>query len=156
VHGEAPELPFGELDLARVDSRADGDRALIQRLRQPGGTRHGSSWTVEGREEAVARMVDLAAAVGVEVLPHDVVVVPDELDPGRIAAFRSQACRADDVGEHDGGQLPVQNRQRLRSGQEFLDLVEQRSEVAGAERKGVRVRQLDVLRAGDVLREVST
>jgi hypothetical protein len=101
-------------------------------------------------------MVDLAAAVGVEVLPHDVVVVPDELDPGRIAAFRSQACRADDVGEHDGGQLPVQNRQRLRSGQEFLDLVEQRSEVAGAERKGVRVRQLDVLRAGDVLREVST
>ena len=85
VHRDPCDLPVGELDLARVESRADveaeGTHRLDDRLRAP----YARAGPVECREEPVARCVDLAAIEARELAADGRVVLFDEIAPAPIA-----------------------------------------------------------------------
>src|ERR687898_391295 len=155
VDCESPERSADKLDFPCVYSRADRDPTRSERLLQASGARHCPRRAVKSGEETVARMVDLAATVGVELFAHDIVVLLDELHPGGVASFGCEVRRVDDVSDHHRRKLAVQDRHGPRSSQELLHLAEQQSEVAGADRKRVRARQLDVPCAWNLLGEVT-
>jgi hypothetical protein len=82
---------------AGTDLEAEGATAAADRL----GTADGAGRPVEGREKAVARGVDLAAAEALELAPGDAVEAVEQLVPARIAELCRALGRADDIGEQD-------------------------------------------------------
>ena len=68
---------------------------------------HRARRTVERREVAVARGVDLAAAEALELAPREAVELLQLLGPGAVADRRRALRGIDDVGEHHGGEHAV-------------------------------------------------
>src|SRR5690606_15036172 len=140
-------------DLAGVDAdpqiepeRPDGRAHRV-------GASDGARRAVEGDEEAVPRALHPAAAIASELLPRQRAVPIEQQAPVASAERRDPARRFDDVREHDGGEYAVAFGRRDRSGQEALDRVDRGVRVAGPGDM-VAARQLDIGRAGDMLREI--
>ncbi len=82
------------------------------------------------------------------------VVAREQVAPAAVAELRGARRRVDDVGEHHREQRPRQLAAAAPAGEELLDLFDDRVAVAD-ERERVGPLQLDVARAGNVLREVA-
>ena len=94
-----------DLHLARVDADPDLDAELAYRLRDRPGAADCARRTVECREEAVAGGVDLAPPVPGK-LRSCLRVMCGRADPARRdPQARRPLHGADDVGEHDRGQV---------------------------------------------------
>src|SRR5262249_19147868 len=85
-----------------------------------------------------------------ELAPHQRVVALEELAPLAVAEPCGEGGRADDVGEEQGGEDAVRLRRGADTGQELLHLTKQGIRFTSP-RQGVRARELDQLRARDVL-----
>src|SRR5689334_22661726 len=85
------------------DLQSDGP----QRLAQRGSGLDGAGGSIEGREKAVTRRVELPATEPRELPPDDGVVLRQKLSPRRIAEAGGKLGRTDDVGEEDRGEDPV-------------------------------------------------
>jgi len=71
------------------------------------GALNRARWPVEGGDESVARIANLAASVTFELAAHDCVVPSQELAPASVTELRCLPCGVDDVGEKHGCQHSV-------------------------------------------------
>src|SRR4029077_13095365 len=94
-----------------------GPRALAEGRRTP----HRACGPVEGREEAVARRVNLPAAEAAQLLAYGGVVPLEQGAPGAVAEPGGVLRGAHDVGEQHRGQHAVVVDHRARPGEELLD-----------------------------------
>src|SRR2546428_10538941 len=98
---DATELCTYDLALAGVDAGADLDPLLTHGVSNGKSAGHCARGAVEGREEAVAGVVDLAAAMALEFASHCRMVALEHSTPLRVAEREGALGRADDVGvEH--------------------------------------------------------
>jgi len=126
VHGDASHVGAVELDLPRVQARADLDAEVADGCYRARGAAHGPDWPVERREEAVAGGVHLSAAEPAEVRPDPRVVRVSERPPLSVAQRGGAFCRSHDVGEQDGREHTVEFRLVVTDLlQEVLDLDKQ-------------------------------
>src|SRR5581483_8469844 len=107
VHRDAAYLALDHLALAGVQARPHVDSELVHAVRDRTRAPDPARRPVEGREEAVAGRVELAAAVPGELLPHERMVPLDELAPASVPQLDRLRRRADDVGEEDRGEHAV-------------------------------------------------
>jgi hypothetical protein len=70
-------------------------------------------------------------------------VLTEQVQPALIADRRGEGSGFNDVGEENGGQYPVTTSWLFSAGEEFFDMIEDGTEVAGME--GHRVGALDNL-----------
>src|SRR5207344_509465 len=107
VDGDAGHLPVGELDLSGVqpgpDVQSERTHGLDDRARAPDRPRR----PVEGREEAVARRVDLVPVEARELVANGRVVLLEEVAPPTIAELRGERCRPHEVREEDSRKRPI-------------------------------------------------
>ena len=80
--------------------------------------------SIEGRQKAVARGVDLAAAVAAELGPHQPVMTFEETAPAPVAQLGGALRRIDDVGEEHRGQDAIGLGAAPRAGDELLHLIQ--------------------------------
>ena len=99
VDGETLDPRRGQLDLAGVQPRPDLDPEDADRVADRGRTADRTRGAVERRKEAVADDPYLLAAMPVELLPNDAMVVGEKRYPTLVAEFRGALGRPDDVGE---------------------------------------------------------
>ena len=78
----------------------------------------------------------------------------EKVEPALVSQRRGQGGRADDVGEENRRQNPIRPGRLLPSGQELLDRVEGRSEIAGVKRESVGALHDSKLGTGDSLGDV--
>jgi hypothetical protein len=137
-----------------VQSAPDIERECLNTLGDGLSGPDCASGSVERRQEAVTRRVDLSATAALQLSADDGVVTLQEVAPCAVAEL-DDACRgAHDVGEQDRGQHPVRLRAVPHPGEELLHLVEYRVLVADV-RKIVATGQLDIGCAGDGFGEVT-
>ena len=89
-----------------------------------------------------------------ELLAHLLVVAREQVAPATVAELGGARGGVDDVGEHHRQQRPRELAAGAASGEELLDLFDDRVAVAD-EGKRVGAVELDVAGAGDVLGEVA-
>src|SRR6266446_4491040 len=154
VHGDAAHVVAPQLALAGVQAGADLEAERAHRLADGQRTAHRACGTVEGREEAVARRVNLPAAEAAQLLAYGGVVPLEQIAPGAVAEPRGVLRGAHDVGEQHRGQHAVVVDHRARPGEELLDRCEHRLHVPGIEEVVVS-RQLHELGTSDVLGKVA-
>jgi hypothetical protein len=104
MHGDPPHLWPDDLDLAHVDAGTDLDAHPVQSLHQIFGAVDGPGGLVERREKAVAGGVNLPTPVAFQNLPHEGVVLGQEMTPAAITELRREIGGSDDVGEHHRSQ----------------------------------------------------
>jgi hypothetical protein len=80
VHRDASYLALAQLALAGVQAGADGHPHIGQRFADGARAADRVRGAVEGREETVARRVDLAAAEADEMPAHDRVVLAENVE----------------------------------------------------------------------------
>jgi len=85
VHGDAAHVVAPQLALAGVQAGADIEAERAQRPADGQRTAHRACGTVEGREEAVARRVNLPAAEAAQLLAYGGVVPLEQVAPGAVA-----------------------------------------------------------------------
>jgi hypothetical protein len=122
------------------------------------GAANGASGSIEGREEPVARRIDLVATELAQLIADEVVVSAEEISPLAVAHLGRLSSRIDDVGEEHrreyalGFTLTALARshnliqEALQFREERLSVAERRPEVAS--------RKLDESRTGNVRRQV--
>src|SRR5262245_9269923 len=113
------ELAVDALELAGVEAGPHLEPERADRVANRGRALDRAPGPVEGREEAVARRVQLLAAEAHELAAHERVVARQQLAPRSVAELCSPFGRADDVCEHDRREHAV----RRRRGREALDEV---------------------------------
>ena len=122
VDGKAGDVVRLDLDLAAMypssyleaefpDFVADGRSAMNR-----------SSGPIERRQDPVADGLDFVAAEPLYLASCDPVMLIEEVVPTRVAEFRRQSGRADDIREQDRGEHPVRLRSWTDTGYEILDL----------------------------------
>src|SRR5262249_39961742 len=118
-HGDPGALPVAAPPLPGVQPDAPAHAELRGRLPDGMSAADGSSRSVEAREEAVPRRVDLLAAEAGELVSHALVVAGEQVAPLPVAEGDGSLGRARDVGEehpreHPGRlTLPPPHRPRL-------------------------------------------
>src|SRR5439155_25302391 len=112
-----------ELDLSGVNSGADIESDLADRLRDGRRASHGPSGSVKDRQKAVARRVDLSPAEPAELLADDRVMAIQERPPGVVTEDTCPLGRPDDVGEQDRRQDSILLRRRSDAGEELLHFI---------------------------------
>src|SRR5271166_2763579 len=123
---------------------ADGARASYRARR-----------TIESSEQSVTRGVHLAAAKSGQLFSYYHVPVAEQLAPSRITQLGCALGRADDIGEHYGGQHAIGMVWVPLAGNEFLDLVRDEVLCINIDDGMVGARHLDQLRIGNVLGEIA-
>ena len=97
------------------------------------------------------------AAESGQLLSQRCVEVVEHMAPSQVAQPRGALGRAHDIDEHHGGEYSIRVWTMVRTGNEFLDLVEE--EVQHILIKGLQqmvfTRELDILRPSDVLSQVA-
>src|SRR5712691_5738011 len=104
---DATELCAHHLALAGMNAGADLDPVLTHGVPDGERARHGARGAVEGREEAVAGVVDLTAAMALELASHCRMVAFEHATPLRVAQRERLLRRSDDVGIEDRGEHAV-------------------------------------------------
>jgi hypothetical protein len=126
VHGDTPDVSAAELDLARVEPGSDVDTELLGPAADGGSTLDAASWSVEGRQHAVAGVFDVPTPESLQLAAdHDVVRV-QELAPPPIPKPGRPRSGSGYVGEQHGGENPIAGRPMAGTGEELLDLVHAR------------------------------
>src|SRR5688572_422366 len=97
VHGDAAELVADDLALAGMHAGADLDASRARCVAHGGCAADGARGAVEGGEEAVARGINLATAVMLEVLPHERLKTLEELAPFAVAERRGAFGGLNDI-----------------------------------------------------------
>src|SRR6266849_1073561 len=149
VHGDPGDLLAHQLALTRVDAGAHVEAELVSHARDDGRRAPDRPRRpVEARHEAVARGVDLDAAVVHELAAHELVMAREELAPPLVAEPHRGLGRAHEIGEDDRCEHTVGYMGRPHTGQELLDLAEK---LLGLSEPGdVRIsRELDEARTRD-------
>src|ERR687895_2915586 len=149
MDGDAPDVVFEHLDLARVQPRADLNAERSDALADGDRRADSAIGPVEGGEHAIAGAVHLPSAMSIELPSDDDVVGMEELPPPAVPHPGGFLSGPNDVGEQDRGQDPVRLWGGADPGDELLNLAHHRVLVSGPD-KVVRARQLDVLRVGDM------
>jgi hypothetical protein len=90
--------------LSGVQSRPDLESQLGKRYRDSPCAPDRRCRRVEGGEEAVAGIIDLASTPSIEKFADSPVMRPQEQSPPAVAERRCQPCRADKVGEEQRDQ----------------------------------------------------
>src|SRR5438876_66557 len=126
VHGDTAHVVAPQLALAGVQAGADLEAEWAHRLADGQRTAYRACGTVEGREEAVARRVNLPAAEAAQLLAYGGVVPLEQIAPGAVAEPGGMLRGAHDVGEQHRGQHAVVVDHRARPGEELLDRCEPR------------------------------
>jgi hypothetical protein len=130
VHRDPGHLPVDELALSGVQADAHVEPELAHGLGDRTSALDRPGRTVEGCEETVAGRIHFLAAEPDQLPAHQLVVAQQKLSPGPVAERRRPLGRADDVGEKDGGQHPVElelgMRPRDHVAEEALQLGEER------------------------------
>jgi hypothetical protein len=124
IHGDATDVFASDLNFSGVNAAPHFNPEWLDGFSNGLRTANTPSRAVEGGKKAVAQSLDLAAAVARELLSHNPIVLADHLDPTPIAEIRCSLGGIHDVGKHQCHQNPVQLRHRSRSGEKFLDLVD--------------------------------
>src|SRR5436190_10247426 len=101
VDRDAPDLVSHELDLPRVDPCPNLQPDRVDRVDDRPGATDRTGRAVEGRQEPVARGVDLHTAERAELLTEQSVVPFEQLPPRPIADGARRVGGPDDVGEQD-------------------------------------------------------
>ena len=149
-----PTFVAHQLDLAGMDPCADLEADRRHRVHDRGRATHGSRRSVEGREEPIARGVDLPAPVSTQLGAHQRVVPLEQLASrrGHRAGSRARvdptmsvkSTVASTRSRSGGGRTPVRNSS-----------TSSRIESASPEvRQVIDALELDELRARDVLGEI--
>jgi hypothetical protein len=84
------------------------------------------SRSVEGGEKTIASGVDLAAAMTLELLAHEEVVMTDKLFPCTVADLGCPLGCADDIGEEHCGENAIWLGTYAHARQKSLNLVTER------------------------------
>ena len=154
VHGDAAELVADHLALARVQPGADSmpsRRTSSRTARAQRTARAGPSKAARKPSPAVSISRPRKRSSSRRT---SAVVRLEQLAPATVAELGRAFGGAHDVGEQHGRQHPVRLGAAAHAGEELLDLVEDRVGVAH-EGQVIVARELDVLRAGDVLGHVA-
>src|SRR5439155_4859158 len=85
VDGDAADSNAQDLDLAGVDARADVQLQALELGHDRERAANGAAGAVEGREEAVARVIHFLAAEAVELSADDLVVLAEEGSPAQVS-----------------------------------------------------------------------
>src|SRR5262249_17760651 len=133
VYTDAAVVVAPHLDFAGVHTDAHLEAELANRVSDWARTPEGARRTVECREEAGARCVDLAAAEASQLAPDHGVVAVEERPPAPVTELDGAVRRADDVGEQNSRKYAVGLDFGRRSGQKRLHLGEQLVVIAGVE-----------------------
>lgn len=154
VHRDATELVTDNLALAGVNPGADVEtetsNGLDDRTRSAGGPGR----TVERGEEPVTGRIDLTPAEAGEVLAHHAMVRFEEITPPPVAQRGGPFGGTNQVCEQHGGQDAVRLDGVTRTGEELLDLVQDRGGIT-QERRMIIAGQLDVPGPRNVLGQVT-
>ena len=103
-------------DLAGVQPDADLEIGKVgaplgQRPLDGHGAGQGTPGRSEGHHEPVPQRLDLDAAVGLHLVPHQLLVAPEELLGGMVAVAGAEVGGGFDVGEEDGDRAAGQGLQ---------------------------------------------
>src|SRR5206468_10375423 len=101
VYGEAADVVATHLTLARVQPGAHVEAERPADLTDGVGAADGARRTVEGRQQAVAGGLGLAAAEAVDLRPGGPIERVQERPPAGVTERRRPGGRADDVHEED-------------------------------------------------------
>jgi hypothetical protein len=129
VNGETADSVLGNLAFTGVETGAHLQAEQGGGLPDGAGAGDGPAGCSEGGEEAVACWLDLPALEAPEFSAHQGVMTLEDLPPPTVPQVGSPVRRSRDVGDKDGDENPVDRIRRAGSGEESLDLVEQRVEV---------------------------
>jgi hypothetical protein len=110
VDGNTADLVTDDLAFPDVDTGTDLDSQCPYAFADRGGATNSSGGTLEGGEEAVAGVVDLVAAVGSQLSPHECVVVSEHARPALIAQLEGMDRGVDDVGKEDGEEAVTRSK----------------------------------------------
>jgi hypothetical protein len=122
VNGHPGHVISSYLDLSCVQPYPHRDPQGVHSISDGTGTLDRTSGSVEGGQEAISRVVDLAAPEAFGLAPDQLVVAVEQVPPAPISKLGSTLCRPDNVGEKHGGQNPIRVWGMTGAGQEFLDL----------------------------------
>src|SRR5439155_5013254 len=109
VYGDAANLRVDCFDLARVQTRPYLQPKRLDRLGDGYRASHAPSRAVEHGEEAVARGVDLRAAIAAQHGPDHGVMTLDDVLPRPVSELGALGRRSNDIGEHDGREHAVED-----------------------------------------------
>jgi hypothetical protein len=154
VYSHPGDIVTAHFDLAGVNTHPNLDAEHPGCVDKGVGARDRGAGAGEGRDESVTGGVHFEAAEPFEFVTHDGVVVVQQVPPSAVAEHRGALGRADDVGEHDGGEHPLGAETAPHASDELLDLVEHRCAVAGPI-QGVGAGKLDEARSADVLGKIA-
>ena len=113
-----------QLALARVQARAHLEPDALHVVDDRARAADRAGRPVEGREEAVARGVDLTPSEAFQISADDLVVTVEQIAPASVSELARPLGRADDVREEHRREHPVRLRRLAHAGQKLLDLVE--------------------------------
>jgi hypothetical protein len=130
VHREAANVVASEFDLTGVAPGADIQAEVADGCAERLGAADGPGGPVEGRQQAVAGGVDVAAPVPFDLPARQVIMLGEEIGPAGVAELGQPLGGPDDVGEQDGGKDAVGAWPVPLAGEERLDLVGDRARVA--------------------------
>ena len=114
---------------------------------------HRAGGAVEGGQEPVSGRIDLPTTKSGQLFADERMVPFEQVPPGSIADRARVLRRADDVGEHDGGEHAIVVGGRTNPGHELLNLVEDRIRIAEV-RQMIDTIELHELCAGNVISQV--
>src|SRR5829696_8509571 len=155
VDRHAADVVADQLALPDMQADADLDPEVVSRgddrlcAAQGGGGRPG-----EGRQEAVAGRLHLAAAEARELPANELVVPGEQVTPAPVPQLRGARSRVDDIGEHHGEQGSGGFPTPAHAGQALLDLADDRLDFA-EEVERVPTRDLDVAGPRDAIGQIA-
>jgi hypothetical protein len=85
MHGNPTEVFAHQLTFAGVNSCTDLDVQALGRIDNGPAATDCPSWTIETGEEAVPHRIDFAAAMALDLLAHEEVVMAEKLLPGTVS-----------------------------------------------------------------------
>ena len=104
VHRDSPDLAVVSDALPGVEPSSSLQSELSERIRDRGGASDRRRRRVEGREEPVAGIIDLASTPSIEQIADPGVVGLQEQGPPAVTERCRQPSRADQVGEEQRDQ----------------------------------------------------
>ena len=107
-----------------MNSRADAYAQRSQRVPDGTGSADGTGWTIEDRQEPVARGIDLTASEALQPLADERMMLRDEFPPAAVTKLGRMLGGADDVREQHRDKHTIRFRPVTNAGEELLDLVE--------------------------------
>src|SRR6266403_2323451 len=123
MNRDALHVVAGDLDLAGMEATADSNVESTDRLCNRAGTTHGPGRAVKRGEKSVPKRPHFVAAEAREFPPHRSVMRLEQIAPALVAQLLGPCGRTHDVCKQYGRKDTVALCRGDRSGQEFLDCV---------------------------------